>query len=219
MLKCFDLLDLSHTVAAELFENCRYPWEVLPEIKSFILGVQSALGADYIELSPHVYAHKTAEIAPSAQICAPCIIGAGAEIRHCAFIRGSAVIGENCVVGNSTEVKNSILFDGVKAPHYNYIGDSVLGFNSHTGAGTVTSNVKSLKGGLTAEYAGVKLITGLKKFGAVLGDCVEIGCNSVLNPATVIGKNSVVYPLSCVRGYVPPNSIYKGQNKITPRLE
>ena len=219
MLKCFDLLDLSHTIAAELFESCKYPWEVLPEIKSFIWGIKSALGTEYIELSPNVYAHNTAKIAPTAYICAPCIIGAGTEVRHCAFIRGCAVIGENCVVGNSTEIKNSVLFDGVKAPHYNYIGDSVFGYNSHTGAGAVTSNVKSLKGEITAVYAGGKLFTGLKKFGAVLGDFAEIGCNSVLNPATIVGKNSVVYPLSCVRGYVPPNSIYKGQNKITPKRE
>lgn len=219
MLECFDLLDLSHTIAAELFENVKYPWEVLPEIKNFILMAECALGAEYVELSPRVFVHKTAKIAPSAYIGAPCIIGAGTEVRHCAYIRGSAVIGENCVAGNSAEIKNSILFDGAKVPHYNYVGDSVLGFNSHMGAGAVTSNVKSFKGEITAVYAGGKLFTGLKKFGAVLGDYAEIGCGCVLNPATIVGKNSVVYPLSSVRGFVPPNSVYKSQNKITPKRE
>ena len=160
MLECFDLLDLSHTIAAELFENVKYPWDVLPELKNFILMAERALGSEYVELSPHVFVHKTAKIAPSAYIGAPCIIGAGTEVRHCAYIRGSAVIGENCVAGNSAEIKNSILFDGAKVPHYNYVGDSVLGFNSHMGAGAVTSNVKSFKGEITAVYAGVKLFTG-----------------------------------------------------------
>ena len=218
-MNCFDLLDLRHTVAAPLFEKCRYPWEVLPGIKDFILSLEGALGAEYAEVSPHVYVHKTAKAAPTAYIGAPCIIGAETEIRHCAYIRGSAVIGAGCVVGNSTEIKNSILFDGVKAPHYNYIGDSILGFKAHLGAGVILSNVKSLKGGLTAAYAGIKVVTTLKKFGSVLGDFAEVGCGSVLNPATVVGKNSVIYPLCSVRGYVPPNSVFKGQNKITPKTE
>ena len=218
-MDCFDLLDLRHTAAAELFKKCRYPWEVLPEIKDYILSVESTLGAGYTEVSPHVFVHKTAKVAPSAFIGGPCIIGAETEIRHCAYIRGSAVIGAGCVVGNSTEIKNSVLFDGVKAPHYNYIGDSILGFKAHLGAGVILSNVKSLKGGLTAAYAGVNVVTTLKKFGSVLGDFAEIGCGSVLNPATVVGKNSVIYPLCSVRGYVPPNSVFKGQNKITPKTE
>jgi len=219
MLKSFDLLGLEHTLAKELFETCRYPWEVLPEIKNFILAVENNLGAEYTEVSPHVFVHKTAKIALSAYLGAPLIVGAGTEIRHCTFIRGSAIIGENCVVGNSTEIKNSVLFDGAKAPHYNYVGDSIFGYKAHTGAGAVTSNVKSLGSEITAEYAGVKLFTGLKKFGAVLGDYAEIGCNSVLNPGTIIGRNSVVYPLSSVRGFVPPNTVYKSQNKITPKKE
>lgn len=218
-MNCFELLDLRHTFAAPLFEKCRYPWEVLPVIKDFILSAEGALGAEYAEVSPHVYVHKTAKVAPTAFIGAPCIIGAETEIRHCAYIRGSAVIGAGCVVGNSTEIKNSVLFDGVKASHYNYIGDSVLGFKSHLGAGVILSNVKSLKGGLTAAYAGIKVITTLKKFGSVLGDFAEVGCGSVLNPATVVGKNSVIYPLCSVRGYIPPNSVFKGQNKITPKTE
>ncbi len=210
---------MEHTLAKELFEACRYPWEILPEIKNFILAAESKLGAEYTEVSPHVFVHNTAKIAPSAYLDAPLIVGAGTEIRHCAYIRGSAVIGENCVIGNSTEIKNSVLFDGVKAPHYNYVGDSIFGYKAHTGAGAVTSNVKSLGSEITAIYAGVKLFTGLKKFGAVLGDYAEIGCNSVLNPGTIIGRNSVVYPLSSVRGFVPPNSVYKSQNKITPKKE
>lgn len=218
MLESFDLFDCEHTVAAEYLNKHRYPWEVLPDIAELILLIKKRLGAEYAEVSPGVYIHKTAKAALTAFIGAPCIIGAETEVRHCAFIRGNAIIGENCVIGNSTEIKNSILFDGVKAPHYNYIGDSILGYKAHLGAGAVISNVKSLGNEVIAVYDGVKMFTGLKKFGALLGDFAEIGCNCVLNPGTVVGRNSVIYPLSSVRGHVPSDSIYKNKNEIIPKL-
>lgn len=217
-MKTAELFDLSRTQAADYLKKFTYPWEALSGIKDFILSLGAVLNKDeYTEVAPCVWVHKTAEISPSAYVGAPCIIGENTEVRHCAFIRGSALVGNNCVVGNSTELKNVILFDNVQVPHYNYVGDSILGYKSHMGAGSITSNVKSDKSLVTVNSCLEKIATGLKKFGAVLGDFVEVGCNSVLNPGTVIGRNSNVYPLSCVRGYVPANSIYKTGGVITAK--
>ena len=202
------LFDLSHTLAAEYLSGFIYPWEALKGIKDLILSLGAGLGEDYAEVSPTVWVHKTATVAHTAFLGAPCIIGPGTEVRHCAFIRGSALVGENCVVGNSVELKNVILFDNVQTPHYNYVGDSILGYKAHMGAGSVTSNVKSDKS-LVVIHGEENIPTNLKKVGAMLGDFVEVGCNSVLNPGTVVGRNSNVYPLSCVRGVIPANSIYK----------
>ncbi len=210
MLKINELFDLSHSEAGEYLSHFEYPWDALDGIKNLIFEIGKKLNKEeYNEISPNVWVHKTAAVAPTAFIGSPCIIGAETEIRHCAFIRGSAIVGKECVVGNSTELKNVILFDGVQVPHYNYVGDSILGYMSHMGAGAITSNVKSDKSLVTVNDGGEKLETGLKKFGAILGDYVEVGCNSVLNPGTVIGRNSNIYPLSCVRGVVPSESIYK----------
>lgn len=204
------LFDTSNTIASSLFEGKTYPWEVLPLIGEFVTNLGVTLPADeYDNPSEGVYIHKTAKIAPTASITGPCIICRDAELRQCAFVRGKAIIGEGAVLGNSCEIKNAILFNKVQVPHFNYIGDSILGFKSHTGAGAVTSNVKQDKTLVTILYKGKRIETGLKKFGAILGDNVEIGCNSVLNPGTVVGKGSNVYPLSMVRGFVPANSIYK----------
>lgn len=204
-MKTAQLYDLNHTLAADYLKTAEYPWQALAGIKNLILQLGSHLGEEYTQVQPTVWVHKTAKVAPTAYLGAPCIIGANTEVRHCAFIRGSALVGENCVVGNSVELKNVILFDNVQVPHYNYVGDSILGYKSHMGAGSITSNVKSDK--TLVKVAGME--TGLKKFGAMLGDCVEVGCNSVLNPGTVIGRNTNIYPLSCVRGVVPENSIFK----------
>lgn len=204
-----ELFDLTHTQAGTYLQTFTYPWEALGGIKEYIRKLGKTLGEEYTEISPEVWVHNTVKIAPTAFIGAPCIIGANTEIRQCAFIRGSALIGENCVVGNSVELKNAILFDNVQVPHFNYVGDSILGFKSHMGAGSVTSNVKSDKTLVVVKNGAMQMATGLKKMGAILGDCVEVGCNSVLNPGTVIGKNTNVYPLSSVRGVVPANSIYK----------
>ena len=215
MLKTTQLYSLEHSMAGEYLSDFEYPWQALKGIKNFIEQLGKKLSdSEYDEISHHVWVHKSAKIAPTAYIGAPAIIGAGTEVRHCAFIRGSALIGENCVVGNSTEVKNAIIFDCVQVPHYNYVGDSILGYRSHLGAGSVTSNVKSDKTLVCVNYSGEKIETGLKKFGAMVGDGVEVGCNSVLNPGTVIGKNSNIYPLSSVRGVVPGNSIYKNGENI-----
>ena len=203
-----NLYDLSHTLAADYLSGFTYPWEALKGIKDMILALGKTLGDEYTEISEQVWVHKTAQIAPTAYLGAPCIIGGGTEVRHCAFIRGSALVGENCVVGNSVELKNVILFDNVQVPHYNYVGDSILGYKAHMGAGSVTSNVKSDKRPVVI-HGDTPVETNLKKVGAMLGDFVEVGCNSVLNPGTVIGRNSNVYPLSGVRGVVPANSIYK----------
>ena len=208
-MKIIDLYDLDHTAAADYLSGFTYPWEALKGIKEMILALGETLSDEYTEISPKVWVHKTAKIAPTAYIGAPCIIGAETEVRHCAFIRGAALVGEKCVVGNSTELKNVILFDGVQVPHYNYVGDSILGYKAHMGAGAVTSNVKSDKTLVCVHDGEVCYETGLKKFGAMLGDHVEVGCNSVLNPGTVIGKHTNIYPLSSVRGTVPANSIYK----------
>jgi len=215
-----DLLDVNKTIAGEIFRDATYGWEVLPMIKDFILTLGRTLNPDeYEKTGEDVWISKTAHIYPSACIQGPCIIDHEAEIRHCAFIRGSAIIGKNCVVGNSTELKNVILFDGVQVPHYNYVGDSILGYKSHLGAGAITSNVKSDHSLTTFKLGEQHVETGMKKFGAIIGDYAEIGCNSVLNPATVVGRNSIIYPLSMVRGFVPASSIYKKQGEIIHRRE
>ena len=220
MLQTKDLFDLSHSLAGSYLAGFAYPWQALSGIKQLILELGTALGSDYTEVSPNVWVHKTAVIAPTAYLGAPCIIGAGTEVRHCAFIRGSALVGENCVVGNSVELKNVILFDNVQVPHYNYVGDSILGYRSHMGAGSLTSNVKSDKTLVVVKSPEEQIPTGLKKFGAMLGDFVEVGCNSVLNPGTVIGPHSNIYPTSCVRGVVPPESIWKtGGNIVAKRKD
>lgn len=211
------LYDLSHTVAGEYLSQFTYPWEALKGIKDTILALGQNLDKnEYWEQAPQVWVHKTAKIAPTAYLGAPCIIGANTEVRHCAFIRGSALVGENCVVGNSVELKNVILFDNVQVPHYNYVGDSILGYKAHMGAGSVTSNVKSDKS-LVVIHCTPPIPTGIKKVGAMLGDRVEVGCNSVLNPGTVIGRDSNVYPTSCVRGVIPANSIYKKNDVIVEK--
>lgn len=209
MVTIQELYDLEHTQAKSYLEQFTYPWEALKGIKDFIVQLGSTLGDDYQEVSPQVWVHRTATVAPTAYLGAPCIIGAGTEVRHCAFIRGSALVGENCVVGNSVELKNVILFDNVQTPHYNYVGDSILGYKSHMGAGSVTSNVKSDKTLVVVKDGREQIPTGLKKFGAMLGDYVEVGCNSVLNPGTVVGRHTNIYPTSCVRGVVPANHIWK----------
>ena len=216
MFEIKELYDLEHTLAKSYLEGFTYPWEALKGIKDLILTLGPTLGEDYEEVQPTVWVHKTAKVFPSAYLGAPCIIGAETEVRHCAFIRGSALVGEGCVVGNSTELKNVILFDKVQVPHYNYVGDSILGYKANMGAGSITSNVKSDKS-LVVIHGAQEIPTGIKKVGALLGDCVEVGCNSVLNPGTVIGKNSNVYPTSCVRGTVPANSIYKKNDTIVTK--
>ena len=217
-LNTSQLLDLSHTLAGEYLARFSYPWEALAGIQELIETLGPALPAEeYQELAPRVWVHRTAQIAPTAYLGAPCIIGPGTEVRHCAFIRGSALVGGGCVVGNSVELKNVILFDGVQTPHYNYVGDSILGYKSHMGAGSITSNVKSDKTLVVVKDGTRRIETGRKKFGAILGDHVEIGCNSVLNPGTVIGRNTHVYPVSSVRGAVPPDSIYKREGVIVPQ--
>ncbi len=212
------LLDLSHTLAADYLSRFRFPWEALDGIKDLILTLGPALDpSEYQETAPHVWVHNTAKIAPTAYLGEPCIIGPETEVRHCAFIRGSALVGAGCVVGNSVELKNVILFDGVQTPHYNYVGDSILGYKAHMGAGSITSNVKSDKTLVVVRNKDEKLETGRKKFGAILGDHVEVGCNSVLNPGTILGRSASVYPLSSVRGAVPPDSIFKAPGQIVPR--
>ena len=203
------LFDLSHTLAGDYLARFTYPWQALDGIKELILSLGPALGEGYQERAPQVWVHETAQVAPTAFLGAPCIIGPHTEVRHCAFIRGSALVGAGCVVGNSVELKNVILFDSVQVPHYNYVGDSILGYKSHMGAGSITSNVKSDKTLVTVKNGAETIETGRKKFGAILGDHVEVGCNSVLNPGTVVGPRANIYPLSCVRGAVPGDSIYK----------
>lgn len=209
-IKTAELFDLTHTAAGEYLANFEYPWEALGGIKEMIKNLGKSLDKnEYNEIDENVWVHKTARIADTAFIGAPCIIGAETEVRHCAFIRGSALIGSGCVIGNSVEVKNAIIFDSVQVPHFNYVGDSILGYRSHMGAGSVTSNVKSDKTLVRVKIGDETIETGLKKFGAMLGDFVEVGCNSVLNPGTVIGRNTNIYPLSCVRGVVEADSIFK----------
>lgn len=217
MLTTNELFDLSHSAAGRYLADFPYPWQALGGIKQLILDLGKGLGSDYNEVSPQVWVHNTATVAPTAYLGAPCIIGPGTEVRHCAFIRGSALVGADCVVGNSVELKNVILFDKVQVPHYNYVGDSILGYRAHMGAGSLTSNVKSDKTLVVVKAPGEQIPTGLKKFGAILGDFVEVGCNSVLNPGTVIGPHSNIYPTSCVRGVVPGNSIWKTGGIIVPK--
>ena len=218
MYTCKELFDLDHTIAKPLIESKEYPWEVLPLISDFIKDIGPTLPAEeYDHPAQFVWIAKSAVVAPTASITGPCIIGPETEVRHCAFIRGNALVGTHCVVGNSVELKNVILFDNVQTPHYNYVGDSILGYRSHMGAGSITSNVKSdhspvhVKGGLE------NIDTGLKKFGAMLGDHAEIGCNSVLNPGTIIGRHTTVYPVSCVRGVIPENHIFKSADDIVEK--
>lgn len=216
--KISNMYTLSETLAAGLFGGAEYPWEVLPKIHDFILELGKTLPADKFEKrGEDIWIAKSATVAPTACLNGPLIVDEEAEIRHCAFVRGNAIVGKGAVVGNSTELKNVVLFNKVQVPHYNYVGDSVLGFKSHMGAGSITSNVKSDKTLVVVKSAGEKIETGLKKMGAMLADHVEVGCNSVLNPGTVIGRNSNIYPTSCVRGCIPANSIYKNEKEIVEK--
>ena len=217
-LKVSELLDLEETSASVLFESVDYPWEVLSSIADFIMKLGRELSEDDFDyISGDVWISKTAKIAPTASIQGPTIIGHFTEVRHCAYIRGKVLIGDYCVIGNSTEVKNSVLFNKVQVPHFNYVGDSVLGYQTHLGAGVITSNVKSDKSNVTVNLENGRYETGLRKFGAILGDGTDVGCNSVLNPGTVIGRNTNVYPLSMVRSYIPPESIYKKHGDIVDK--
>ena len=216
--KISNLYNLEETIAGKLFEGAEYPWEVLPKISAFIVELGNTLSSeDYEKRGENVWVAKSAKVAPTAYINGPAIIGKDAEIRHCAFIRGNAIVAEGAVVGNSTELKNVVLFNKVQVPHYNYVGDSIFGYRAHMGAGSITSNVKSDKTLVVVKDTEEQIATGLKKFGAMLGDCVEVGCNSVLNPGTVVGRNSQIYPTSCVRGVIHENSIYKKQGEIAEK--
>lgn len=215
-----NLYNLEQTIAKDIFEGVTYPWEVLPKIEEFIISLGKTLDKnEYEEKGENIWIAKSAKVAPTAYIAGSAIIGKNAEIRHCAFIRGKAIVGEGAVVGNSTELKNVILFNKVQVPHYNYVGDSILGYKSHMGAGSITSNVKSDKKLVIVKNGKEQIETGLKKFGAMLGDEVEVGCSSVLNPGTVIGKHTNIYPLSSVRGVVPEHSIYKNKNEIVEKID
>ena len=213
-----ELYTLEETIAKDIFENITYPWEVLPKISAFIMELGATLSEEeYDKVGENVWIAKSAKVFPSAYINGPAIIGKNAEVRHCAFIRGNAIVGEGAVVGNSTELKNVILFNKVQVPHYNYVGDSILGYKAHMGAGSITSNVKSDKKLVVVKTPEGNIETGIKKFGAMLGDEVEVGCGTVLNPGSVVGKHSNIYPLSSVRGFVPANSIYKKQGEIAEK--
>lgn len=214
-----DLYTLEETIARDIFEGVAYPWEVLPKISGFILELGASLSPEeYEKRGENVWIAKTAQVAPTASITGPAIIGKDAQVRHCAFIRGNAIVGEGAVVGNSTELKNVILFNKVQVPHYNYVGDSILGYKSHMGAGSITSNVKSDKKLVVVKTSEGNIETGMKKFGAMLGDEVEVGCGSILNPGSVIGRHTNIYPLSSVRGCIPENSIYKNQGEIVTKV-
>ena len=220
MIKCNtkDLLDLEKTIARDVFDGAEFPWEVLPKIKDFVVKLGESLDPEKFDNpQENVWIAKSAKVFPSAYIAGPCIIDENAEVRHCAFIRGNAIVGKGAVVGNSTELKNVILFNKVQVPHYNYVGDSILGYKAHMGAGSITSNVKSDKTLVVVKDGEENFETGLKKFGAMLGDNVEVGCNSVLNPGTVVGKSTNIYPTSMVRGFVPANSIYKTKTEIAEK--
>lgn len=215
-----ELYNLDETIAKDLFEGVTYPWEVLPNISSFIVKLGATLSEEeYEKRGENVWVAKSATVAPTAFINGPAIIGKEAEVRHCAFIRGNAIVGEGAVVGNSTELKNVVLFNKVQVPHYNYVGDSILGYKSHMGAGSITSNVKSDKKLVLVKTPEGNMETGLKKFGAMVGDEVEVGCGSILNPGTVVGSHTNIYPLSSVRGFVPANSIYKKQGEVVEKIE
>lgn len=215
-----DYLDFDKTIAKYLFDNVEYPWEVLPKLKVFIEQLGPYLPQDiYEKRGENIWVAKSANVAPTASIAAPCIIDEGAEIRHCAFIRGSVIVGKNAVVGNSSELKNALLFDGVQVPHYNYVGDSVLGYKAHLGAGAITSNVKNDNTNVVVKFPLQSVDTGLRKFGAIVGDHAQIGCNSVLNPGTMIGRETSVYPLSSVRGIIRANMIVKNDGKILQKLK
>lgn len=215
-----ELFDLDETIAAGIFEGCTYPWEVLSKIGDYIISLGNTLSGDeYEKRGDNVWIAKSANVYPTAYINGPCIVGHNAEVRHCAFIRGNAIIGEGAVVGNSTELKNCLLFNKVQVPHYNYVGDSILGYKAHMGAGSITSNVKSDKKLITVKGPDGNIDTGIRKIGAFLGDNVEVGCGSVLNPGTIVGRNSNIYPLSSVRGCVPANSIYKKQSEVVAKFE
>ncbi len=217
MYKTEELLDLDHTMAKDYLSGFDYPWKALSGIGDLIKELIKTLDKnEYVEIKENVWAHKSAKIYESAYIDGPCIIGENSEVRHCAFIRGKALIGKDCVVGNSCELKNVILFDHVQVPHFNYVGDSILGYYAHMGAGSITSNVRSDKT-LVKVHGEEDIETGLKKFGAIVGDYVEVGCNAVLNPGTVVGRHSMIYPTSCVRGVIKENSIYKDTKEIIER--
>ena len=221
LLEVKNMYDLTHTLAKPLLESVRFPWEALPRLSDFIRELGKTLGAEYVQRGEDIWVHETATVFDSAYLHGPLIIGPNTEVRQCAFVRGSAIVGADCVVGNSTELKNVILFDHVQVPHYNYVGDSVLGYFSHMGAGSITSNVKSDKTLVvvhgSGEYSDICIETGLKKFGAMLGDHVEVGCNSVLNPGSVIGRGTNIYPLSPIRGFIPEHSIVKTGNVVVTK--
>ncbi len=219
MLGINDLYDLSHTVAADYLRGFEYPWQALAGIKQLILDIGNSLDpAEYRQVSENVWVHVSAKVFPSAYIGGPCIIGPETEVRHCAFIRGSALVGRHCVIGNSVEIKNAIIFDDCQVPHYNYVGDSILGYHAHLGAGSITSNIKADKKNIVI-HADEEIVTGLRKVGAMLGDYADVGSNCVLNPGTVIGRHTNIYPMSCVRGVVPENSIYKTGGVIVTKEE
>lgn len=219
MMTVTELLDLSKTIAAPLFAGKTYPWEALAEIKDFILALGPTLPKDeYDQVGEDVWIAKDATVFASAYIAGPCIIDHGAELRHCVFVRGSAIVGKHAVVGNSCELKNVVLFDNVQTPHFNYVGDSILGYKAHMGAGSITSNVKSDKTLVVVKNGAEHIETGRKKFGAILGDYVEVGCNSVLNPGTVVGRHSNIYPVSCVRGVIPESSILKSTGEVVRKV-
>jgi NDP-sugar pyrophosphorylase family protein len=216
--KIENLYNLNETIAKDVFDGCTYPWEVLPKIKDFIIYLGNTLSKEeYDKIGENVWIAKTAKVAPTAYINGPAIIGKNAEVRHCAFIRGNAIVGENAVVGNSTEIKNDILFNNVQVPHYNYVGDSILGYKSHMGAGSITSNVKSDKTNVVIKNGEEKIETGRKKIGAILSSRVEVGCGTILNPGSVVGHDTNIYPLSMVRGCIAPNSIYKNAGEIAQK--
>ena len=218
MFKTVDLFDFEHSIAGLYLSDFEYPYQALAGITDLIKEIGKNLSDDYLKMGENIWVHKSVVVAPTASIGSPCIIGPNSEIRHCAFIRNSALIGANCVVGNSTELKNVILFDNVQVPHFNYVGDSILGYKAHMGAGSITSNVKSDKSLVTIKNGSEIIETGLKKLGSMLGDYVEVGCNSVLNPGTVIGRNSNIYPLSCVRGVIAENSILKSNGVLVNKV-
>ncbi|MCM1536185.1 MAG: UDP-N-acetylglucosamine pyrophosphorylase [Clostridium sp.] len=219
-IKVKNLFNLNETIAAGLFEEDSYPWEALPEIHDFILELGKSLPEDvYEKRGEDIWVAKSAKVAPTACLNGPLIIDEEAEIRHCAFIRGNAIVGKGAVVGNSTELKNVVLFNRVQVPHYNYVGDSILGFGAHMGAGSITSNVKSDKSLVVIKGENIRIETGLKKMGAILGDRVEVGCNSVLNPGTIVGRESTIYPTSCVRGVIPGGHIFKDKDNIVAEME